>query len=551
MRTTRIFLAASVLAALALPAAAQTAISGLSTDDCATVLDNTAEMAELYSFKIPPNGDCTDILWNTTNTGGTSAGLATTGDSLSNSWSVPPNWRAPQGGTDMHFVIVVYPATGPGQGNRVLIDTGTSVNQDFGAATRQTIGDSIGSYGGATPSVGITLAGSSATYGVKLRGTSSTAVQFPQGANGGIEVAFAPLAEINTFDPSGTGQCSIAGDTANPSFVTTPPAPPSPALGGGAILGYNVYRLAGTAGTVPTRQQFYDASINANAADGFQYFIPLTSSYNLGAMDTNPSMANTATAPSDLNPNDLGGLQNPDGIIYSGDEVIVYQDSATNRGVGRTMGTAPDMTGATSYWYAFQPVLCGMVSQFVTIGFANGSNTFPGAHTVDTNGDGTADGVNLDQDAGSKLEFFSPQANSAQPGLGLTYNGLPALSAPVFGTANPAAAHGQVTLSGHVEGGSVALSFQTGLEAGNVQGFNVFRLGGLVPTKVNSALILPQGTESSVYQLVDDLGQARRLARSGAVQYQVQIVYSDGTAPKTVGPFDVTIGSAAPVRRHR
>jgi hypothetical protein len=547
MRTLLRFLPVAALLAAAVPASAQIAVSGLVTQPaCAGLMDPAVEKAELIGVKVAAaTGTCTDILFDFRQTGGLQVGGATAGDAINQSWQLPPNWTNGQLGTDAHFALLVYPPVAGSRANRMAIDSGSTVNGDFAAAVVQTVGNSIPmSYAG-TQGIDLNLSG--AGYSVRLRGpTGLVTTNFPLGANGGIEVAFAPLAEVNATDISGGGGCYVAGETRNPA------APADPQVDG-VIIGYNVYRLSGVAGPPPTASAFYTASLNADVTDGWQYFMPLTQGHNLGSLDTDPLLAGTPS-PSDTAPNDLSGLQNVDGVMYSGDEVMIYQDSAANRGVSRgAQGSAP--VGGTGYWYAFQPVLCGDVGYYsVAHGFGASGSLLNGDHGSSLSSMAAGDD-SIDLDLDGNMEFFSPQADAGQPGLGLTYpdatgTGLPVLSEPVFGQMDPLAAGGGVTLSGRIDGTNVNITFQTGLEAGDVQGFNVYRGVADARVRVNEQLILVQGTESSVYQLVDDAVQARRLSRGGTVQYTVEIVYTDGHT-SDVGPFSVTLGSQAPARRAR
>src|SRR6185503_17566165 len=129
---------------------------------------------------------------------------------------------------------------------------------------------------------------------------------------------FAPIAERNP-DMIGSSGCSIGGEVRDE------------AAGFGMIVGYNVFRLPGTAAVVPTPRDFVGA---------WQYYIPFDS-FDLNVADTvgvaGPDMNNDGLpdgdgtdAPSDSLPNDLAGLHNPDGLPYTGDEVILFQDSAKN-----------------------------------------------------------------------------------------------------------------------------------------------------------------------------------------------------------------------------
>src|SRR5436190_3753958 len=309
----------AAILAIALPAAAQVPIIGIITDDCTTIVDPTAGAAdapELIAVKIPAGGDCSDLLFDLR---AGSAGLVAGGADASGSlYGVPPNWRAPQAATDTQVVILIYPPATANGGSRLAIDSDDTATQDFTLAARQTLGNSIpSSYSGAgLAGIDLTLPAGSATYGVKLAGTGSTATaNFPQLAGAGgvlqaIEVAFAPLVEVNNTDWTGNG-CSVAGRVANQATTT-------PAGNDGAIMGYNVYRVTGTAGTTPTRADFYAASTDSNPATGWQYFMPLTSSFTINSADPAPGAAGT-NSPIDTVPNDLGGLQNTDGAFGSGD----------------------------------------------------------------------------------------------------------------------------------------------------------------------------------------------------------------------------------------
>ena len=510
---------------------AQVPFSGIPADpDCGGIADVQADRAELYSIKVSTSGSCRDMLFDTRYTGGLAVGGATVGDPINPSWLLPPNWSVPQVGTDVAFTIITFPPVSGQQACRALIDSGSIVNQDFSAAIVQTVGDSlpIGFVG--TQSIDLVLPGTSAQYSVRLAGQSSIpSPNFPRRASGCVEVAFAPLSEVNTTDF--IGGCSPAGEYGNPA---------DPDRAWGVIVGYNVYRVEGTSAMVPTRQQFFDASLNADDSDGWQYYMPLTSSYR--PREVNPDLADPDPLGRDLFPNDLGGLQNPDAVMYSGDEVMIFQDSASNRGEMRISGTGADLTGATSYWYAFQPVLCGTIDSFSSGGFGPGQSLLAGDHRLDMDSDGTNDAVDLDLDG--DLEFFSPQAEVAsQPGLGLTHDGLPLLSAPVFGFVNPLPSTGGITLAGTATGSRVDLQILASLEATDVVGYNVYRIDGLAQVRVNDRIVLAEGLESGIYSLVDSLTANRRL-RQATASYMIEIVH-DGGYTEMVGPFEVTLGRAA------
>jgi hypothetical protein len=531
-------LAASLLASAAMPVAGQ-AVFGIGAEDgCGGLVGNDTENAVLIGVKVPTSGSCTDILFDLSQVGGQVAS-GSTGLNPGDQWSISPNWRVPQVAADVHFIFLLYgPAAGT-QANRIIMDSGTINDQFFGVAMRMTVGNSLPSSfdsapGSNTKGIDLVLPTSGVNYSVRLSGGGAAAppatTGFPRGANGGVEVAFAPLAEINQSEP--VGGCALSG--LNPM----PNAPNNPALDG-AIIGYNVYRLNGTAGSPPTAAAFYTASLNADPTDGWQYYMPLTQSYNLTTMDNLGLAGPTPPAASDMNPDDLGGLQNPDGINYTGDEVMIFQDSASNRGTGRATGSAPVV--GQGYWYTFQPVMCGSITDFsAAMGWGSG-NVFNGDHGNSASAAAAGDD-SLDLDLDGTNEFFSPQADFGLPGLGFMYNGALFMTQPVFGQIDPAPAAGGLVLTGSLSGQSVNLQFQTTLESGNVTSFKVYRGAGSSRVLVGQP-IAAQGTESSLYQLVDDAVQARRVSRGGAVEYTVDVVYDDGHT-STVGPFSVTLDRA-------
>jgi hypothetical protein len=538
-------------AALALPAlgSAQPVV-GLVFDGCATQVNSRTAMGEVYAVKIKgAQNNYTDWLFDATTKGGLSAPGVDVGDGAHN---IPPNWQAGINAGEIVFVYVTYP------NGFIAIDANEPLGTggDFGAVIRQKVGDSIASNIAGTPTDGIDLTLSSSTSGTTIDMNGALAggtANYPFGANGGIEAAFGALAELNPLDLVGGAGCTVSGTD------------PDPQTGRGNIIGYNVYRMVDSSGgaTVPTVAQL-------GTVANFQYFIPY--SFNLGSGDDTG-----ATGPNEPNPgtndpvlDDLAGLQNLDALAHSGDEVLIFQDSVTGR--TRISGTPPDITGATDYWYAVQPVVGGSVNGANpgapgnTNPYWQSNNDNPptakclainfvlcGDHRMDLDSDGRFDAINLDLDAGNSPEFFSPQAEVGAlpglPGLGLTHNGLPLLSTPVWGSANPAAGLGQVTLNATFAGADVNISFSTALETGNVQGFNVYRVIGETRVRVNPELIPARGGEGNVYTLVDQAARptSRRTTR-GTVEYMVEVVYDDGTANRMVGPFQVS-ADREPARR--
>ena len=131
---------------------------------------------------------------------------------------------------------------------------------------------------------------------------------------------------------------------------------------------------------------------------------------------------------------------------------------------------------------------------------------------------------------------------------------LPALSAPVFGRVDPAAAVSPIVFNAQHSGADVNITLTTALEAGNVQGFNVFRVVGDSRVQVNDQLILARGGEGNVYTIVDSAAATatRRAVRGDAqAQYLVEVVYNDGTASRFVGPFAVDAQRDTSGRRTR
>lgn len=514
---------------------------------CTGIVDNEATLGELLVIKVPRAGSTTDILFDLRPTGGINIGGASGGDAVNVQWLVPYNFRAPTIGSDVFFVLVTHPPEAGRRGARLFVDSGTIANQDFMAATVQVVGESLpGSYAGVA-GIDLVLPGDATPYGVRLRGPGGPLTDgFPKGATGGIEVAFSPIAEINDVDLIGGG-CTVAGEAADPS---------DPARTRGIIAGYNVWRMPGVASSVPTPRDFLDASLDGDPSTGWQALVPVDGGFDLGRADTLPSAPGGA-APGDRAPDDLFGMQNPDGVIYSGDEVMIFQDSRANRGVARSTGTAPDLSGSTSYWYAVQPVLRGSVEDFASLGFSSGGTLLPGDHRLDLDGDGRADAVDLDLDG--TPEFISPQAGAGLPGLGLTHGRLPLLSAPVLGAANPLASLGRATLGGRVvegAGGSraVELIIVGDLEAGDVAGYVVDRIDGSAfaeaRVRVNDQPIL-SGGEGEVHFLVDEssvYAQAAGGVAARRIRYELSAVTVSG---ETRALAETTVALPAPRRSRR
>ena len=515
----------------------------IAVPDCtATVTNIDSANAELYVLQISPTPTQrkNDWLWNTeqkTEANSDSQAFLTTGGD----WAVG-NVSA-DNLDDSGFVFVTFAPAIPGGAGELYVDSNDAAAVDWGFTPPQIVGNSLPLLRDA--GIGLTIPGTSAQFTATMR-PGGPAKSFPirttpsgSATAGSANIAFGTIAEVNSNDAV-AGVCQIAGNVFNPRDATR-----------GAIIGYNVYRMPGTAGTVPTPAMFRAAITTTTDVDGgWVYFLDLRT-FNVALADTNPGAPGT-NAPSDTAATDLAGLQNADGRMYSGDEVVVFQDSANRAGVTRLRAAELAPLPGQSYWYAVQPVVFGDMPGYANIGFTS-NDFFPGDHRIDLDGNGEFDAVSLNSIAGAhnSPEFISPQAelrNGSQDGMGLTNGGLPLLSAPMFlDGASALPAFGQVSLSGGVAGTDVNVQFATGLERGSVLGYNVYRVAGEQRVRVNEQPILAKGGESNVYQLVDG---ATRNRGTRSVDYMVEIVYSDGTAPTMVGPFTVTVG-AQPARRSR
>jgi hypothetical protein len=533
-------------AALAVPvlATAQVPISGFPAfSDCTNLADNDALNGELYAVKVTnsPAALRNDMLFDVRQKG---EGQSDTGTNITpNNWAIDANWRAVQGANDVHFIVITY------DNGQIALDGGDISSASFDAQALQT-------FGTAFVTGGLSLPGTRGSYNVDL---GPSTAPFPRGTTNvaggtsltGINIAFPPLAEGPIEIVPGSG-CYVGSALGDPLDTTANGGPNGTTPVRGPIIGYNVYRIPDGGGAPPTAANFMTALNDGNNATGFQYFMDIRT-FRLAAADTSPGGPGTAGGSETTAVADLSGLQNPDAQAYSGDEVLIFQDADTvlrPRCAG--CGTVP--TTGQAYWYAVQPVMTGRVSDFTNVGWTgNGNQT--GDHRMDLNGDTVMDAVSLDSIAGSHNtpEFISPQAGltPAQDGLGLTHAGVLFLSRPMhFDPAVTLPVTGQVQLTATVSGNDVNIQFTTGLEAGNVTGYNVYRMNGAEAVRVNDQPILAQGNEANVYTLVERTSDIRRLARgSSSIDYKVEIVYADGTT-RMVGPFTASL-APAPARRRR
>jgi hypothetical protein len=372
---------ALVLAALALPAGAQDSptVGVVVEGDCSTERDVLATGGELYAVKLDGFGH-DDWQADATAKGGPRVGLVD-GDVAGGTFQVLDNWSRPTHPSHAAFVLVTFPD------GRLHLDSGATDGFNFlGSARVQQVGDSPAAL---PAGAGVVLPGTRDPWTADLGGGP---VAFPRPTPGGVEIAFAPLAELSAVD---VGGCTLGG------------AVPDPTSGAGLVIGYNAYRIP-DAGTVPTPAEIGDPA-------RWVAFLPF--GFGLAVSSS------------------LAALHDPDAQPYSGDEVVVFHDGRLHGdGSPRSESPAPDPTGATSYWYAFQPVVEGRLDAWTSVSLAGG---VPTDLTMDVDGDGLPDAVDFDPGFANGPELVSPQAEAGFRGLGLTNGGLPLLSRPVLGTPGP------------------------------------------------------------------------------------------------------------------
>lgn len=519
-------LTALLLVALA-PTVSATPATGFPTNpECTNTTDMIdSHQAELYVLKVPASGSArqNDWLWNTDRK------LEASSDSqalLSGAgwWSTGDVWAEPQVSADVAFSYITF------AGGFLYADSSDGSVVDWGATPVQKIGDSLPI--GRDAGIGLVLPETAGRYDVTL--APGIVRTFPMATTSGALIfAFSPIAEVNPMDTG--GGCQIGGETTNPQDPTR-----------GAIIGYNVYRLP-SCGCTPTREDFHRAALTDDDFDGgWIYFIDLRK-FDLTLSDTTPGIPGLPS-PLDLDPDDLAGIQNPDGWPYTGDEVVLFSDM-DNISRPRNGELAP--VRSLSYWYALQPVVHGSIDDFAATGFTV-NDTFQGDHRMDLDNDGEFDAVSLNTVAPfhDSAEFFSPQAepgNGGQDGLGLTHHGVALLSACFFVDLTlPLPATGQVQLTGVADGMDVALRLTTGLEPADILGYNVFRVVGANRVRVNEKPILAQGGESNSYLLVD-LGVRSRSPRP--LEYVVEFLPADSSPSRFSEPF--LVSGPQPERRRR
>ena len=490
---------------LLLPAGAlaQSALTGILTTEADAGAPIDSSMCEFYVVKAVGSNPKTDWQAHLFSKSGGGVGMGLGDFSGGVALVLGVNFTETEAGDQTEAMFYTCP------NGQMAFDSGLIMNSFFGSAALQTVGNSI------LPG-GLALPGGAGAYSVDF---GSGPVDFPAvgtaaGSPAAINYAFAPLVEQNDVDQGGF---TWGGQAPDPG----PLYPQNP----GFIIGYNVYRML-DGGSAP------DVATLGTAAN-FVGFVPMGFDQTVG----DPGAAG-ADAPADGNAlGDFAGMQNADATAYTGDEIMLYQDGPVPARDGATLLMSPaDPTMA--YWYAVQPVVNGSVADFTNVSIVNGpaqDHTIMGGMAVD---------LNLDGDA----EFFSPNETAGIPGLGLTHGGLPLLSPVALSDPTNLPASGVINLDIELGRGGVELQLNAALEAGNVLGYNVFRLGSESREQVNESLITARGGNGNSYELVDGRFSGRR---ARALSYEIDVVYNDGTETATFGPFEAEVATRGNARRSR
>jgi hypothetical protein len=506
--TRELFVSLALCVVLGDAAVAQ--VYGRATDRCRSPLDleDDATGAEVYTVRISRSNPSTysDYGFDLTSKGGSATPALC--DLSGSTWVRPANDREFDWQWVDVFVFVTLPPLGPGEPGRLLVDSGRADT----LYARETTWHEVGSGDGWTTAP-----------------RRPRAVPARSGRDDGlaaVHVEFGAVAEVNATELA--RECTIGGDSWIWDSATR--------TRHGLLSGYNVYRLPGAGGSPPDTTAYL-------APDAWQYFVPL-GSFLEAADATGLSMPQRegmppATAASDLAPNDLAGMQNPDGTFFTGDELLLFQDSpALPDGSPRDSlhGTAPRVDNG--YWYSVQPVISvGSLSNsaFDGIGFTN-NLVFVGDHVM-TLGNGVQ-GIDMDLDG--RPEFYNPQVAAGIQGLGLTNADLPLLSAPFFvdTTSVLLPAVEQVALTAWLDARPPRLVLSVGLEGTDVLGYDVWRLTDTGRSRVNANFLRAEGAEAATYEIVDPVLAARRSTRRTSwPRYEVEVLRTDGTAT-VPGPFD-------------
>jgi hypothetical protein len=393
---------------LALLCAADSAGAGVTCSgfparpDCTNLVDNAQERGELIVTKLAPTAPPDDWLFDLRSRGG---GQSDTNTQLDpGSWWFGLNFRRPDQVLDVKEVLVTYPPLAPGSPARMILDSADRWTVQYGGEPQQHVGNSLLAGGLAIP-------GTRNRYPVRIAGVIHS---FPRSTTmGAVTIAWAPAIELNPIPPP-IGGCDPGGDAANPSDSSR-----------GLLVGYNVWRVPDTGTNTGSAADFMDALSDGDPDSGWVGFVDLRS---FDLRDGTPEATN------DLDPLDGARLVNRDGEMFTGDEILLFEDGPRRCAA---CGGRPDASRA--WWYAVQPVAEGEVDPLADLGFT-WLDALRGDHRIDVNGDGTFDAVSLDTTtvAGhDSPELISPQADAGIDGLGLTAAGLPLLSAPMWFSPRP------------------------------------------------------------------------------------------------------------------
>lgn len=369
--------------------------------DC-TAVDGASAEGELIA-SLGTFGGSTDaprFLFDLTSKGGTAIEatrlLGANYESLGDWGSYP--W-------DTVFVRIVLPPLSPGGPARVALDAKSHPHVDMGLVIPLGIGNSLPV--GADAGIGLVIS-PAGQYPVNF---GSVTHLYPQrDADGSTTLAFAPLAEIDRGDD--VDECTVTQHV----FGTG-------TLDMGGIRGYNVFRIPAPSAGDP--DAFTTALTDGDPTTGFMTFIDLAR-FRLGVATD----VTVDPATNDLDASDGAFLHDPDGRMYSGDEVILWTDVAT----GPLAHPIRAPLQEQAYLYAIQPVAHGTVAAAHDC-YTNNC-VLQGEHRRDLDGNGSYDSVDLDglDPADLSVEFISPQfdpAEGGQAGLGLTFRSKLALSTAI------------------------------------------------------------------------------------------------------------------------
>lgn len=526
--TRNALLAVAVLGLTAADLHAQSVMAVIAENPCGTRTNLLTNNAEIYVVKHQPLAASTTDwqVWVGSRAlfRGMSAGSANEGGFS----AFDTNFANATGPTDVACAFITYPDEQLLVTSAMFDGTSNVLRQRLA----QRLGDTLPT--GTLSGAGLTLSHGAGTFDVDLG--EGVLQSFPQGP----QLVFGAIVQQNDSD---VGGCSLGGRAGQNSALT----------GGGCIIGYNVYRIDGDASFMGGDGDLIRTALADQA--NWVYYLPYTlmssgmanGGFDLGAGDGG---AQGSDAPADSEPAaDLAGLQNAS-AGEDGDEILIFQDSNFGRefidadmdtvrdpGTSGRPGGIEGQDGAAcpnGCWYAIQAVVDGSPGLFGAIG-------------IDADMDGTADSVDFDADG--TPEFVSPQADFMIPGLGLTYGGVPHLSKVVFSNAMPLAVRGGVELAASLVGGEVRIALSAPLEDANVLGYNVYRIIGEERARVNDQIIAARGGDGNVYSLQDEVIRTSRRVRQGTAQYEVEVVFNDGSDNQVIGPFDVTSSSDQRSRR--